>query len=153
MRTRPIPLGVHAMAEPLLALLLVLAPFLFGFSDVDSATAISILAGVALLVVGMSTNWRLSLFNLIPLPIHAMLDIGMGVFLIASPFLFGFSDEAAPTVFFVLFGLTEVLASLGTRWSHAEDVGLEERSGRQGRFTRQGTEAPPASREELRDRV
>lgn len=137
MRNGPIPLGVHAMAEPFLALLLVLAPFLFGFSDDDAATAVSIVAGVLVLLAGMTTNWRLSLVNWIPLPVHAMLDIGLGAALVASPFLFGFSDEAAPTIFFVLFGLAEVLASLATRWTHSEDIGPDRRgSGRERRFTR-----------------
>jgi hypothetical protein len=123
MRNGPIPLAVHAAIEPFLALLLIVAPFLFGFSeDSDAATAVSIIAGVVVLLVGMTTNWRMSITNVIPLPVHMALDIGMGVFLIASPFLFGFSDVSAATIFLVVLGAGQVLAALATRWTHAADV-------------------------------
>lgn len=139
MRNGPIPLGVHAMAEPFLFALLVAAPFLFGFNDNDTATALSIGAGVVLLLTSLSTNWRLSLWKVVPLPVHMLADIGMGAFLVLSPFLLGFSDESAPTVFFVLFGLSEILASLATRWTHGEDIGPAEKSGREMRFRRGGS--------------
>ena len=136
MRNGPIPLGVHAMLEVPVALLLIVAPFLFGFSDDGTATAVSIGAGVAVLLVAMTTNWRLSLVNVIPLPVHAMIDIALGILLIAAPFLFGYSDESAPTIFHVLLGIGAILGSLATRWSHSEDVGTEDRSGRNRRIDR-----------------
>lgn len=130
MRNGRIPLGVHAMAEPLFAVLLIVAPFLLGFSDDSTATTVSIVAGVAMLLVGMATNWRLSVVKWIPLPLHALLDIAFGAFLVASPFLFGFSEESAPTVFLVLFGVADVLGSLATRWTHEEDLGGARHRGR-----------------------
>lgn len=121
LRQGPLSLTMHAAAEPLLVAILIAAPFLLGFSDVGSATAVSIIAGVAILVVAMSTCWRLSVVKVIPVMVHALLDLGLGALLIASPFLFGFSDEAAPTAFFIVFGLLEILATLATRWRPAED--------------------------------
>ncbi|WP_205697277.1 SPW repeat protein [Conexibacter sp. SYSU D00693] len=151
MRNGPIPLGVHAMMEPFLALLLILSPFLFGFSDVDSATAVAIGAGVLVLLVGMTTNWRLSIVNLIPLPVHMMADLGLGVVLILCPFLLGYSDESGPTIWSVVVGLGFVLSSLATRWTHGEDVGPADRSGRERRFARgaqeTGIDATAGSRE------
>jgi hypothetical protein len=122
MRNGPIPLAVHATVEPFVAILFIVAPFLLGFSDQSTPTAVSIVVGVAILVVGMSTNWKLSIVKVIPLPVHAALDLGLGAFLVAAPFLFGFSDESAPTIFFVLMGVGEVLASLATRWTHSADL-------------------------------
>lgn len=113
---------MHAAAEPLLVALLIAAPFLFGFDDVGSATAVSIVAGLLILLVSMSTCWRLSLVKVVPLLVHAMADLGLGALLVASPFLFGFHDDSgAATAFFMLFGITEILATLGTRWT-AEDA-------------------------------
>lgn len=116
LRQGPIPLTVHALSEPFLVALLIAAPFIFGFSDQGAPTALSIAAGVLILIVSMSTNWKLSLVKVIPVLIHAMLDLGLGAFLIASPFIFGFSDDAAPTAFFIAFGVLEILATLATSW-------------------------------------
>jgi len=117
MRQGPIPLTVHALAEPFLAALFIAAPWFFGFDDVGAATAISIVAGVAVLLVGMSTNWKIAMVRKIPLPVHMALDFALGIFLIASPFLFAFSDESPALVFFLVVGIALLLSALGTRWT------------------------------------
>lgn len=121
LRQGPISVTMHSIIEPLVAILFIAAPFLFGFTEDGAATAVSIVAGVAILVVGMSTEWRFSLVKLIPLSVHAVLDLGLGALLIASPFLFGFSDETGPTAFFLVMGIGELLASLGTAWDPAAE--------------------------------
>ena len=126
MRQGFIPLAVHAMIEPVVALLLILAPFIFGFSDNSTATIVSIAAGVIVLGTGMSTRWSLSLVKLIPLDVHKMLDLGLGVLLILAPFVLGFSDESAPTVFLIVVGLGEIVAALATNW-HPEDDAVADR--------------------------
>ena len=155
MRNGRIPLAVHAMAEPFLALLLVTAPFLFGFSDDTSPTALSIGAGVLILVVSMCTDWRLSVIKAVPLTVHMLADLGLGAFLVVSPFLLGFSESSAPTIFFVLFGVSEVLATLATRWTHEEDIGRDSRRRDPGdgeRFTRtDGALDSDADRERRRE--
>ena len=102
----------HAAAEPLLVALLIAAPFLFGFDDVGSAPAVSIVAGLLILLVSMSTCWRLSLVKVVPLLVHAMADLGLGALLVASPFLFGFHDDSgAATAFFG--GLSSLVFGFG----------------------------------------
>lgn len=117
LRQGPIPLAVHAALEPLIAALFIAAPFLFGFSDEGAPTAVSIVIGVAVLLVGMSTRWRISLVKVVPVRVHLIIDLVVAALLIASPFLFGFSDETAPTAFFLAMGVLELLAALGTRWT------------------------------------
>lgn len=116
LRQGPIPITLHAAAEPFLVALLIAAPFIFGFSDESAPTAISIIAGLVILVVAMSTRWKLSLVKVIPVEIHALLDLVMGLFLIASPFIFSFSDVSSATAFFIVFGVVEILATIGTAW-------------------------------------
>jgi hypothetical protein len=116
LRQGPIPISLHAASEPFLVALLIAAPFLFTFSDRSAPTAISIIAGLVILVVAMSTRWKLSLVKVIPVEVHALLDLGLGAFLVASPFIFGFSDVAEPTAFLIVFGVVEILATLGTGW-------------------------------------
>src|SRR3954453_1741758 len=133
LRQGPISLTVHALLEPVIAALLIASPFLFGFSGEGAPTAVAILIGVAVLVVGMSTRWRVSLVKAIPISVHLTIDLIVGALLIASPFLFGFSDDAAPTAFFLVIGVGELLAALGTRWTKADAAAAREDRGRGGR--------------------
>jgi hypothetical protein len=116
----PIPLNLHAALEPLIALVIAAAPWLFGFSETDSATAICVIVGVTMLVAGSLTDWRLSLMRLIPLRMHLATDLLLGAVLILSPLVFGFADEGGPTRFMVIAGVLEVLTALMTRWDRTE---------------------------------
>jgi hypothetical protein len=116
LRQGPIPLLAHAAAEPVLAALLIAAPFLFRFNDDGAPTAVSIIAGLGVLVLAMSTCWRLSLVKVVPISAHMVLDLCLAALLIAAPFLFGFRATTAPTVFFIALGVVHLLAVLGTRW-------------------------------------
>jgi hypothetical protein len=116
----PIPLNVHAALEPLIALVIIAAPWIFGFSDVDSAKAVCIAVGVVMLIAGAMTDWRLSLVRVIPLRMHLMTDLLLGAVLILSPFVLGFSDEGGATRFTVIAGVLELMTALATRWDPAE---------------------------------
>jgi hypothetical protein len=116
----PIPLNLHAMLEPLMAVVIIAAPWIFGFSDTDSATLICILVGLAMLLIGAMTDWKLSLMRLIPLRMHLMGDLVLGAVLILSPLIFGFADEGGPTRFMVLAGVLELMTALMTRWDRTE---------------------------------
>jgi SPW repeat len=116
----PIPLNLHAALEPLAAIVIIAAPWLFGFSDTDSATVICVIVGVAMLLVGSMTDWRMSLARLIPLRMHMIGDLAMGLLLLLSPLIFGFADEGGPTRFMVIAGALEALTALMTRWDRTE---------------------------------
>jgi hypothetical protein len=119
-RNGPIPLSVHAMIEPVVAVLFILAPFVLDFED-SAARTLSIAIGVIILVVGMTTRWRLSLVKLIPLEMHFAGDLLIGIVSIAAPFVLGFSDETAATAFFVVMGVGELAAALGTAWRPTDE--------------------------------
>jgi len=116
----PIPLNLHAALEPLMAVVIIAAPWIFGFSDIDSATAICVLVGVTMLLVGSMTDWRMSLMRLIPLRMHAAGDLVLAAVLLLSPLVFGFADEGGPTRFMVIVGALEALTALMTRWDRSE---------------------------------
>jgi hypothetical protein len=115
LRQGPIPSYVHGAAEYVAGGLLIAAPFIFGF-DSDAATAASIVAGVLVLVITASTESSTGLAKMIPVTIHAVLDLVLAGFLIAAPFLFGFSDEGAATAFFIVLGVVHLLLTIGTRF-------------------------------------
>jgi hypothetical protein len=118
----PLPLSAHQMIEPVAAILLIAAPWIFGFSDNDTATTLSVIVGVVVLLTGMSTRWRMSLVKLIPLRTHFMMDVAVAVALIVLPFVAGFSDHGGATRFFVIAGVLELGTALMTRWDEREEV-------------------------------
>jgi predicted Kef-type K+ transport protein len=48
--------------------------------------------------------------------VHVLVDYLLAAVLIASPFIFGFSDEGAPTAFFIIVGVLHLLITIGTRF-------------------------------------
>lgn len=112
----PIPYFVHGVIDYLAGALLIVAPFLFGFTDRGAATAVSIVLGVLVLIFAASTDGPTSLVNSIPVPVHILFDIGVGVLAIASPFLFGFSGDGTATPFFIAFGVVDLLVVIATRF-------------------------------------
>ncbi len=124
----PIPRFVHGLIEYVAAVVLFAAPFVLSF-DSNSAVAVSIIAGVVVLVVAASTDGPTSLVNQIPMPAHVVLDYVLAVVLIAMPFIAGFSNETNPTVFFIALGVVHLLVTIGTR------------------FRREGTQQPRGSRD------
>ena len=111
----PVPAFVHGVIEYLAGALFIAAPFLFAF-DEDTATAVSIVAGVVILVVTASTALPTGLIKSIPVHAHAILDFAMAAVLIAAPFLFGFSDDGTATAFFIVLGVVHLLLTIATRF-------------------------------------
>jgi hypothetical protein len=115
----PIPAFVHGLLEYGAGALLIAAPFLFAF-DSDTATAVSIVAGVAVLIIAASTAMSTGLIKSIPVPAHVILDYALASLLIASPFLFGFDDDGTATAFFIVLGVVHLLLTIATRFIRDE---------------------------------
>src|SRR5215218_1862870 len=125
----PIPPLVHGLLDYVIAAVLIAAPFLLGFDD-DAATALSIAAGVAVLMLGAFTAWRTGIVKSIPPVAHAMLDYGLAVLLIALPFLAGFSDDGEAAAFFVVMGVVGLVLTIATRFTPEVASGDAGRSAR-----------------------
>jgi hypothetical protein len=111
----PVPAFAHGVIEYLAGALFIAAPFLFAFDD-DTATAVSIVAGVLILVVTASTALPTGLIKSIPVQAHAVIDFALAAVLIAAPFLFGFSDDGTATAFFIVLGVVHLLLTIATRF-------------------------------------
>ena len=117
LRQGPIPVFVHGIVDYLFAALLIASPFLFAFSDEGGPTAVAIIAGVMVLLLAAATEgFPTSLIKSIPTSAHLVIDYVLGGLFIAAPFLFGFSDDSAPTAFFIAAGVLGLLLTLATRW-------------------------------------
>ena len=128
----PIPAFVHGLVEYAAGVLFIAAPFLFAF-DSDTATAVSIVAGVLVLIIAASTAMSTGLIKSIPVQAHVVLDYLLAILLIASPFLFAFTDDGTATAFFIVLGVVHLLMTIATRFIRDE------------RPQRRAEQAPPAA--------
>jgi hypothetical protein len=94
------------------AILLIAAPWLFAFSDVEPAKSISIAAGILILAMSLMTNYETSMLKLIPMQIHLYADIMLGIFLLISPWIFKFNGETY--LFHVIIGLFAIMSGVLT---------------------------------------
>ena len=104
---------MHGMADYLVGIILILAPYVLGFADGSAAQWVPQILGVGAIVYSLLTDYELGAMRVIPMPVHLGLDFASGLLLLASPWLFGFADRIAWP--HVLFGLIEIGASLTTQ--------------------------------------
>ena len=69
----PISPTLHGTLDYVLGAVLVLAPFVLAF-DSDTATTVSVVAGIAELIVAMTTDWSRGIVKLIAPAGHGMID-------------------------------------------------------------------------------
>ena len=112
---RLVPWIVHSAVEYAVAVLFLLAPFLFGF-DSETAKWTSIALGVLVLLVAVISRGKLGVTQSLPTSAHATLDYVLAVLLVLAPFVLGFADDKVAVTFFVLLGLAHGGLSLLTRF-------------------------------------
>lgn len=108
-----IPTRIHGYLDYLMGLLLIGAPWLLGFARGGAETWVPVVLGVGVIGYSLITNYELGLAPVISMPTHLALDMGGGLLLAASPWLFGFSEYVM--VPHLLFGLLELGAAAMTR--------------------------------------
>jgi hypothetical protein len=113
-----VPLFVHGVVEYGFGALSIVAPFLFSF-DSDIATAVSILLGAAIIVMGFSTEAPTGITRSLPIASHVVLDYVVSLFLLVSPFVFGFTDKRNETAYFIVLGIGFLLLTISTRYRPA----------------------------------
>ena len=112
---RFIPTKFHAPLDYIVGVALIAAPWIFQFSDVTAAAAVSIVLGIGLIVYSLFTNYELGVWKVAPMAVHNLIDVIAGGFLAASPWIFGFADESANVwVPHVVVGLAAVFLGLTT---------------------------------------
>ena len=112
---RFIPTKFHAPLVYIVGVALIAAPWIFQFTDVTTATVVSIVLGIGLIAYSLFTNYELGVWKVAPMAVHNLIDVVAGGFLAASPWIFGFADESANVwVPFVVVGLAAVFLGLTT---------------------------------------
>jgi hypothetical protein len=111
----PLPAFVHGAVEYAAAILLIAAPFIFGF-DSTSATAASVVIGLLLLAFTATSQLPTALVRSVSVGVHVTADVVLAVLLVALPFVLGFRDEGAPTAMFIVLGVLHLLVTIATRF-------------------------------------
>lgn len=102
----------HGYIDYIVGLLLIASPWLMGFARNEAETWILVFLGIGALVYSAFTNYELGVIRLMAMRTHLTLDFLSGLFLAASPWIFGFDDYIILP--HVLFGLFEMAATVIT---------------------------------------
>jgi hypothetical protein len=114
----PVPFTLHGALEYVAGIAFIAAPILLDYES-GAAVGISIVVGIIILLIAATTEGPTSLVNALAISVHVVLDYVLAFFLIATPFLFDFGGETAPTAFFIGLGVVHLLLTIGTRFSNA----------------------------------
>ena len=110
---RFIPTRIHGYLDYAGGLLLIVAPWLFGFADGGAETWVPVILGIGALGYSLLTDYEVGVARVLPMATHLMLDIASGAVLAISPWVFGFADDV--WVPHVILGVLEIGAGLMTR--------------------------------------
>ncbi len=110
---RIISTRTHGVLDYAVGALLIVVPYILGFADGTAAQWVPQLLGLVAIGGALMTDYELGVMRVIPMPVHLMIDIGSGVLLALSPWLFGFSDRVLWP--HLLVGIMEIGAGLMTR--------------------------------------
>jgi hypothetical protein len=92
MNLRRLPPKTHGTLDYLTGVLFLAAPWIFGFYANRVANGVCIVAGVAVLAMALLTNYSTGVFRIIPYKMHLVVDVLLGLFVAASPWMFAFSN-------------------------------------------------------------
>jgi hypothetical protein len=109
---RVINTRVHGVLDYLVALILIGAPWIFGFMQNGAETWVPVALGLSAIVYSLLTNYELGAARVLSMKTHLGLDIASGILLALSPWIFGFSDYVF--VPHLVLGVLEIGAALMT---------------------------------------
>ncbi|MFD1861096.1 hypothetical protein EHW97_13985 [Aeromicrobium camelliae] len=87
-----IPSRIHTYIGLVVGVVLVAAPWIFGFSDASAPTWTAVVIGLFLLANELTTTSPSSPAKVVPMRIHIIIEITTGFVLAISPWAFGFAD-------------------------------------------------------------
>ena len=104
---------VHGMLDYLVGALLIAAPWLFDFARGGAETWVPVVIGASAILYSLMTDYEMGVGRMISQRTHQWLDALSGLFMAASPWIFGFDDYV--WVPHVAVGLLEIGTSLMTK--------------------------------------
>jgi hypothetical protein len=116
MNPRVIPTRVHGALDYLASGVNLAFPWLLGLHDAPWASIVPRIDGVAGASYSLLTDYEFGVFKVLPMPVHLTFDGAKGVFMAASPWLFGFAKKGTRYWLpHVLMGTADVLAAITSK--------------------------------------
>ena len=104
---------IHGIMDYLMGILLIAAPWLFDFANDGAETWVPVIVGIVILLQQLMSDNEVGVFKSLSMATHLRMDLIIGIFLAASPWIFDFDEYVwAPHV---IFGLMAIAASFMTR--------------------------------------
>lgn len=103
---------IHAILDYIVGIILILAPTLLGFDDNPAAKYSAVVVGILVLGMSLLTKYEGGIVKVIPMSVHLVMDVLIGIFLAISPWLLQFSNEVF--VPHLVFGLLAIATGLFT---------------------------------------
>jgi len=120
---------VHGVLDYLVGLLLIAAPWIFNFDNGTAAQWVPVIIGALVIFMSLMTDYEAGAFRTISMKSHLVMDVIAGIFLAASPWLFGFAGQVYLP--HLIVGLFAIFAGLFTETA-PRNVGYRERNERRG---------------------
>ena len=115
---KPVSPLVHGSLDYGLAVFLVLAVPLFGFTGI--AATIFYVVAIAHTALSLMTAYPLGLIKKIPFTAHAKIELAAALFLIAAPWIFGFAEAEIVRNVYLITGAVVVMLWSVTNYRAAE---------------------------------
>ena len=111
-----IPTRVHGALDYLASGVNLAFPRLLDLHDAPWAALVPRIDGLAGAGYSLITDYELGALKVVPMPAHLALDAAKGVFMAASPWVFGFARNGTRYwLVHVLMGSADVLAAIATK--------------------------------------
>lgn len=81
-----------ACLDYLMGVLLIIAPWILGFGENGAETWVPVVLGAGVIAYSLMTDYELGVVKAIPMRVHLSRDLGGGLLLAVSPWLFQFAD-------------------------------------------------------------
>jgi hypothetical protein len=82
----------HGFLDYIVAILLIAVPWIFDFARGGAETWVPVVLGVGTILYSLITDYELGSIPNLSMRTHLTIDLIAGIFLAASPWIFGFAD-------------------------------------------------------------
>ena len=122
---RFLPTKVHGALDYLVGIVLILSPWIFGFSEVvGAAQNAPLVLGIILILYSLFTDYEWGVFKVLGFGYHLTIDFLVSAVLVLSPWIFGFSDEKTSAwLLHVIVGLVVIAVVLVSQTTPEEGSG------------------------------
>jgi hypothetical protein len=102
----------HAVIDYMSGILFIASPWLLGFANLGAAMILPSIMGISIIMLSLLTDFEYGLLPAVSLPTHLTIDVFIGLMLLLSPWIFGFTARVMWP--HVIFGMVPIISGLFT---------------------------------------